>query len=226
MNRGLLAITLAASLTTPFFLAGCDDCCDDDEGDETTDIFGRVTLNGNPVGNAQVRAIFDFVIYDTEVTAADGTFFFPGWPEHFSPFAVEAFYVDPITLVEYFGNTPLILTNEDGLTDVGDIILVQVFPATAGTSGIGNTASADFDGDSVEDLVVAYPHALVLVLSSAESKILAEAAPTDAPFGPVLAADLDGDGMKDLSVTRLGTPVPDVWAGDGLGGFTTASGSE
>ena len=40
MNRGLLACALAASLTTHLFLAGCDDCCDEEE----TDIVGRVTL--------------------------------------------------------------------------------------------------------------------------------------------------------------------------------------
>jgi FG-GAP repeat len=214
MNRGLLAIALAASLTTPLFLAGCDDddCCDGEE----TNIIGRVTLAGMPVANAQVRAIFDFVIFDTEVSAADGTFFFPDWPEHFSPFAVEAFYVDPITLNEYFGNTPLILTNEDGVTDVGDIILVQVFPATAGNT----VASGDFDGDSVEDLVASYPGALVLVLSSAESRILASAGLDEAPFGPLEAADIDGDRFRDLQVIRIGTRVKDVWKGDGTGGFT------
>lgn len=214
MNRGLLACALAASLTTPLFLAGCDDCCDEGE----TDITGRVTLAGVPIANAQVRAIFNFTILDTEVTISDGTFVFAGWPENWTPFAVEAFYVDPVTLTEYFGNTPLILTNDHGATPVGDIVLVQTSPATAG--GGSTVVPADFDGDAVEDLAASYPGAIVLCLSSGESRILANAALDDPPFGPIVAADFDGDGVKDLQVTRIGTPVKDVWKGNGAGGFT------
>jgi hypothetical protein len=212
MNRRLLACVVAASLA-PLFLAGCDDCCDEEE----TDIIGRVLLGGVPVASAQVRVIFDFTILDTEVTAPDGTFFFGGWPEHWSPFIVEAFYVDPVTLNEYFGNTPFILTNDDGPTDVGDIVLVQVFPATAGS----NTAvSADLDGDAVEDLAVAYPDALVVVLSKGGSRILATAGLDEPTFGPLTAADVDGDGLKDLAVTRIGTREKTVFSGDGNGGFS------
>jgi FG-GAP repeat len=212
MNRCLLACALAATLTTPLFLGGCDDCCDQEE----TDIIGRVVLAGVPVASAQVRAIFNFTILDTEVTILDGAFFFDNWPEHWSPFIVEAFYIDPVTLNEYQGSTPFILTNESGPTNVGDIVLVQTFPATAGGSTV---APADLDGDSVDDLAATYPGAIVLCLSSGESRILAHARVTDPPFGPILAADLDGDGLKDLHVTRIGTPVKDVWKGDGTGGF-------
>src|SRR5688572_30239243 len=136
-SRGVVMIrrvTLAASvlaivLLLPLASTGCsgDGCCDE------TEIFGRVLLNGMPVSSANVRVVFDFFVVDTEVTAIDGTFFFDDYPEDWDPFFVEAFYIDPVTLIEYEGFTPLFLTNESGATDVGDIVLVQVFPATAGS---------------------------------------------------------------------------------------------
>ena len=52
--------------------------------------------------------------------------------------------------------------------------------------------------------------------------LLATASLTQAPYGPIAISDLDGDGNKDLAVTRIGTPVPEIWSGNGLGGFVKA----
>src|SRR5204863_5265809 len=137
---------------------------------------------------------------------ADGSFSFQSWPEDWEPFLVEAFYVDPVTLNEYMGTTTFLLTNHDGATNVGNILLLQTFPATA-----GHVASADLDSDAIEDAVLTYPDAMFVWLAEGPSAVLATATPGEAAFGPVSIADLDGDGHKDLSVIRVGTTVPEVW---------------
>jgi FG-GAP-like repeat len=217
MKHGLAVCALASSLVLVLGLAGCDDdddgCCDH----ETTDVIGRVVLAGNPVAGANVRIIFAGFIQDTEVTMADGTFKFDDYPEVWDPFFVEAFWIDPVTLNEYQGVSPSFLTNESGNTNIGDIVLVQTFPATA-----GNVVSAYLDGDGLEDFVGTYPDALFVWLSDGGLKLLATASLTAAPFGPIAISDLDGDGNKDLAVTRIGTPEPEVWTGDGRGGFVKA----
>jgi hypothetical protein len=214
MKHGLTVCALASSLFLVLGLAGCDDdddgCCDH----ETTDVVGRVLLGGNPVGGANVRIIFAGFVQDTEVTMADGTFKFDDYPEEWDPFFVDAFWVDPISLNEYSGVSPSFLTNESGATNIGDILLVQTFPATA-----GNIASAYLDGDGLEDFVGSYPDALFVLLSDGGTQLLATASPTEAPFGPITISDLDGDGNKDLSVTRIGTPESEIWIGDARGKF-------
>ena len=212
MKHGLAVCALASSLVLVLGLAGCDDddCCDH----ETTDVLGRVLLSGNPVGGANVRIIFAGFIQDTEVTMTDGTFKFDDYTEEWDPFFVEAFWIDPISLVEYTGVSQSFLTNESGNTNIGDILLVQTFPATA-----GNVVSAYLDGDGLEDFVGSYPDALFVLLSDGGLRLLATASLTEAPFGPIAISDLDGDGNKDLAVTRIGTAEPEVWTGDGLGKF-------
>jgi len=215
MRHGLAVCALASSLFLVLGLAGCDDddndgCCDD----ETTDVVGRVVLLGVPIANANVRIIFGGFIQDTQVTMTDGTFKFDDYPEDWDPFFVEAFFVDPISLNEYTGVSPSFLTNESGATNIGDIILVQTFPATA-----GNVVSAYLDGDGLEDFVGTYPDSLFVLLSDGGLQLLAKASLTEAPFGPIAISDLDGDGNKDLAVTRIGTPEPEVWIGDASGKF-------
>jgi hypothetical protein len=209
MKRGPLASALAASFV--LVLGGCDN------GPHTgeTDVIGTVVLAGVPVDSANVRIVFAGFVQDTGVTAPDGTFIFDHFPEEWVPFFVEAFYIDPVTLNEYYGHTPFLDTEEHGPTDVGDIVLVQTFPATA-----GNGTTGDLDGDGTQDVAVAYPDQIVVALSSGESRVLTK---TDAAsFVDIVAADVDGDGMKDLLVTRAGTTAPEVWMGDGKGGFLLA----
>ena len=213
MKHGFTVCALASSLFLVLGLAGCDDddgCCDD----ETTDVVGRVLLGGNPVGGANVRIIFGGFVQDTQVTMADGTFKFDDYPEDWDPFFVDAFWIDPISLNEYSGVSQSFLTNESGATNIGDILLVQTFPATA-----GNITSAYLDGDGLEDFVGSYPDSLFVLLSDGGTQLLATASPTEAPFGPIAIADLDGDGNKDLAVTRIGTPEPEIWIGDARGKF-------
>ena len=207
-----LAIAL---VSLPVALSGCDDddfCCGGH-----TDVFGIVLLDGNPVEGAIVRIIFDGFIEDTEITAADGTFLFQDYPEEWDPFFVEAFYIDPVTLNEYTGVTPFMLTNEDGDTDAGTIVLVQTFPATAGP----HNARGDLDGDGIDDLALAFTDMLGVMLSSSESRILATAADHAGPFGTVAVRDEDGDGHLDVVVNRLGSGAIEIHPGDGKGGFRT-----
>jgi FG-GAP-like repeat len=217
MKHGLAVCLLASSVFLVLGLAGCDDDDDNCCHDETTDVVGRVLLSGNPVGGANVRIIFANFIQDTQVTMTDGTFKFDDYPEEWDPFFVEAFWIDPISLNEYTGVSPSFLTNESGATNIGDILLVQTFPATA-----GNIQSAYLDGDGLEDFVGTYPDSLFVWLSDGGLQLLARASLTEAPYGPIAISDLDGDGNKDLAVTRIGTPDPEIWTGNGRGGFVKA----
>jgi hypothetical protein len=211
MRRSSLLPSALAILAFPFALGGCND-----DYYEETDLVGTVLLSGNPVAGANVRVIFAGFVQDTEVTAADGTFVFDDYPEDWDPFFIEAFYIDPVTLNEYKGVTPFLLTNSSGRTNVGDIVLVQTFPATAGVS---QTAQGHLDGDTVEDLVVANPEWLAVWLSSGGTRVLDTAAGEGGPFGAVAIRDEDGDGVMDVAVDRPWTGAADVHAGDGRGGF-------
>jgi hypothetical protein len=197
----------------PFGLGGCGG---GDHFFEETDVVGRVLLAGNPVDGAFVQIIFAGFIQDTETTAPDGTFVFDDFPEDFEPFFVEAFYIDPVTLNEYEGVTPFFGTNNSGDTDVGDIVLVQTFPVTAPGA---NNAKGHLDDDPIEDLAAASPAALVVMLSSGASRVVATADDEHGVFGAVAIQDLDGDGRMDLVVNRLGSGRVDAFLGDGKGGF-------
>ena len=201
MKHGLavcaLASSLFSSLASPVATT-TDGCCDD----ETTDVIGRVVLAGVPVGGANVRIDLRRV--------------HPGHPGD-----DDRRHVQVRRLSRGLGSVL-----RRGVLDRSDFAQrvlrasrrpssrTRAAPRTSATSCScrcsrrppATSCSAYLDGDGLEDFVGTYPDALFVWLSDGASRSCSRRASlTEAPFGPIAISDLDGDGNKDLAVTRIGT---------------------
>jgi hypothetical protein len=217
MKRGSVIACAALGAFLPFLISGCDDDHHDDHhDDQTTIVIGTVQLGGVGVDGASVRAIFDGFVVATGVSAPDGTFMLFDFDEFWEPFFVQALYVDPVTLDEYFGETVLFFTADEGSTDVGPINLELVVPLTQSGphADVGN-----LDGDPIDDLAAVFPDALVVQMGSGAGGLVETELPEGQTFGTVSIEDVDGDGIADLSVTLVPSGGVAVYHGDGAGGF-------
>lgn len=101
-------------------------------------------------------------------------------------------------------------------------------PISTGTNVFSNIAVGDFNGDGMQDL--AFPdgnNVSVLLGNGSGGFAAARGSPFAAGSDPmwVVVGDFNGDGIQDLAAANNGSNNVTVLLGNGLGGFSMASGS-
>jgi hypothetical protein len=158
--RAAIALTIMIS-SSALLLSSCHDDDDDVFFDEVTDLVGLVLLPDGvtPAAGTLVEIVFFGSVHATDATAFDGTFEIDDWPEVWEPLFAEAFFVDPLTQIEYSGVSAVVNTASSGDTDLGVIVMVQTVTASGDGSSLDLPlmVADDLDLDGAVDFAVHDP---------------------------------------------------------------------